>query len=140
MEHNKIIFPSNPTTPIITFAQLTSSGIPYACKICTKYGRMASIPENCDNRKMPNTKKNGLSVRLRISSRNFSMIVGGGCMHLIFRLMQILHELECSLYRSNELNSSSTAFGDTQPRSHCNDFCASSVRFFDSSHNGVSGT
>ena len=32
------------------------------------------------------------------------------------------------------------AFGDTQPLSHCNDLRASSLRFLESSHIGVSGT
>lgn len=138
--HNRMMLPNSPTSPTITVAQLASSGMPYAFNIWTVYGRIARMPVNCDNRKMDMTNKNGFSVRLRVSSRILSMIVGAGCGHLTFCLMHTLHELDRSLYRWSDLNSCSTPLGDTQPRSHCNDFNASSVRFFDSSHNGVSGT
>lgn len=140
MMHNRMMLPNSPTSPTITVAQLASIGIPYAFNIWTVYGRIARMPVNCDNRKMDMTNKNGFSVRLRISSRILSMIVGAGCGHFTFCLMHTLHELDRSLYRWSDLNSCSTPLGDTQPRSHCNDFNASSVRFFDSSHNGVSGT
>lgn len=104
------------------------------------YGRMAKMPQNCMMKHWNAIKMNGFSVRLRPTSFNFSQSVGGGCTHLVANFSQFKHELDIALYRCRSLNSPETAAGDTQPRSHCSDFIASSSRALDSNHIGVSGT
>lgn len=83
--------------------------------------------------------KKGFSVRFLFNSLTFPIKLGAGCVHLRFCLIQALHALERSLYRWRALNSSATASGRTHPRSQQSALSASSTRFFDKSHNGVSG-
>lgn len=86
-----------------------------------------------------NTSPMGFNTRFRVTSLNFCTSVGGGCVHGMLSFSQLGHAFDASLYRVSSWNSTSTAFGDTHPRSHCNDFRASAARFLDSSHRGVSG-
>lgn len=83
---------------------------------------------------------NGLSVRFRDKSLIFSQSVGAGCGHFTASFSQLVHELDVWLYRLRPLYSSVTATGDTQPRSHCKEFMASSNRPREMSQIGVSGT
>lgn len=134
-----MMVPITPNTPIQTVAQFGSIGIPYTRKIRTINGRIAVNPEKWQNVYPSETMTKGMSVGLRINSRIFSTVVGGGCTHFSLVFEHEIQALENALWRFNSLNSFSTACGDTQPRSHCKDFCASLVRSFDSSHSGVSG-
>lgn len=129
-----------PSNPSMTVVRLASSGTPYALRICTMYGRMAKMPQNCMMKHWNAIKMNGFRVRLRPTSFNFSHSVGGGCSHLADNFSQFKHELDAALYRCKSANSPDTAAGDTQPRSHCSDFIASSPRAFESNQIGVSGT
>lgn len=134
-----VIVPTMPVTPSATVAQFGLIGVPYVFKMRTMYGLIACIPENWAMKKTMSSTTNGFSVRFRISSCNFCMALGGGCVHFRSALTHSAHAFEYSLYRTISANSFSTAFGDTHPRSHCNDFRASSWRPFDSNHSGVSG-
>lgn len=104
------------------------------------YGRIAPNPLNVDKKNVNKTRNNGVSVFLRFNSFIFMSIVGAGCTHFKFCWVQASHEFDRSMYLLSDSNSKFTLFADTHPRSHCSDFCASSVRFLDSNHNGVSGT
>lgn len=139
MTLRRTMFASSPARPTTTVAQLASIGTPYEFRIWTVYGRIARMPVSCDSRNSDITRKKGFSVRLRVSSFIFSMSVGGGCVHAIFCLAQMLHEFERSFDRCSAWNSCSTYSAGTHPRSHCSDLRASSMRFFDRSQNGVSG-
>lgn len=103
-------------------------------------GRIANIPQNCIMKNWNVTMKTGLRVRLRRISWSFCPKVGGGCGHLIPFFSHGMQAVDDSLYLCSSVNSVSTAFGATQPRSHCRDFNASLVRLFDRSQIGVSGT
>lgn len=137
--HNNITLARRPTKPIHTVAKLGLIGTPYACMISVMNGRIAYRPENCAIRNMSRMSSSGFSVRLRVISPSFCRNVGGGCVQMSFCFTHGLHEPELTLYRCNCWNSFATACGGVQPRSHCNDFSASSSRPFDNSHRGVSG-
>lgn len=115
-------------------------GTSYALKICTINGRTATRRAICNIKSSVNTMDNGLRLCLRFNCANFSNSVGGGCVHFRFFLLHGTHDFVRSLYRCNEWNSSMAAASEIQPRNHCNDFNASAGRFFDSNHNGDSGT
>lgn len=134
-----VMVPTMPVTPSATVAQFGLIGVPYTVRMRMMYGRIACMPENCVTQNTMSSTANGFNVRFRTNSFNFCAAVGGGCIHFCSAFTHSGHAFEYSLYRTMPANSFSTAFGDTHPRSHCNDFNASSVRFFDSSHNGVSG-
>lgn len=86
------------------------------------------------------SKKNGLRFRLRVNSCIFLLSVGWACEQSDCVLAHLAHVLEVTLNFCNSSNSDWTAFGETQPRSHCNDSSASAWRFFDSNQSGDSGT
>lgn len=100
---------------------------------------MAAVLVNWYRKNRLITIKNGFSVRFLFNSLTFPIKLGAGCVHLTFCLTQTLQDLERSLYRCRALNSSDTISGRTHPRSQQSAFSASSTRFFDSSHSGVSG-
>lgn len=83
---------------------------------------------------------NGLKVRFCFNSINFSTKVGKGCEHFKPFLAHESHDFVSSLWRFKSSNSRDTVSFETQPRSQRSDFSASSVRFFERSHCGVSGT
>lgn len=97
------------------------------------------MPENCAIKNATHSKTNGFKFLFRTNSCSFCTVVGGGCVHLMLSFTHLEHEFEITLYRSSSWNSFSTALGDTHPRSHCRDLRASSFRFLESSHRGVSG-
>lgn len=66
-------------------------GIPYAFIICTKYGRIAALPENSLTKNEIKSKINGLIVLLCSNSVNRCRIVSSACVH--FRL-DSLHLLQ----------------------------------------------
>lgn len=103
-------------------------------------GRIANMPQNCIMKNWNVTMKNGLMVRLRRISWSFCPKVGGGWGHLIPLFSHATQAVDVSLYLCSSMNSVSTAFGATQPRSHCRDFSASAGRSLDRSQIGVSGT
>lgn len=86
------------------------------------------------------TMQNGFIVCDWPSSRSFCSIVGNGCGHFWFCLIQLAHDFERSLYSWSSCSSLATADFGTHPRSHCRAFSASVVRFFASSQIGVSGS
>lgn len=122
-----------------TVAQFGLMGEPYDFNICTIYGRIAWLPENCPIANAVKRIMNGFIVRRRSNSCNFSRMVGLGWGHFCWDLIHALQETEYSLYRLISSNSTLTALAETQPRSHCKDFRASASRFFDKSQSGVSG-
>lgn len=122
-----------------TVAQFELIGSWNVSKICTIYGRIDVMPQNCEIAKQKMTTAKGRIVRFRTSSFILSRRFPLAWVHLMWLFWQGIHEFEFSEYRCISLNSFSTAFGDTQPRSHWSDFKASSLRFLESSHNGVSG-
>lgn len=122
-----------------TVAQFELIGSWNVSKICTMYGRIDVMPQNCEIAKQNMTTAKGRIVRFRTSSFILSRRFPLACVHLTCVFWQGIHEFEFSEYRCISLNSFSTAFGDTQPRSHCSDFKASSFRFLERSHSGVSG-
>lgn len=124
---------------IIAAARSGAIGLSYALKICTINGRIEFVPVNWTKMNSDRTIINGLRIRLRFNSANFSRIVGNGCEHGKFNFAQDWHDFDCSLCRCKSPNSWLMWCRVVQPRSHCNDFSASVKRFFESNHCGVSG-
>lgn len=100
---------------------------------------MAAIPFDWTMMKHMTTNMNGLITLERISSRAWSTKLGRWLQSLLFR-MHVAHAVEVRIYSLSSENSWLIADGETQPRSHCNDFWASSVRWWAISQCGVSGT
>lgn len=82
---------------------------------------------------------NGFTVRYRNSSRYFSSNVGGGWPHFWLCLLHELQDVERSHCRCSDCSSLDTDGFETQPRNQQRASAASSSRFFDNSHWGVSG-
>lgn len=116
-----------------------SIGLSYALKICTMNGRIENVPENWASKNNTKIIVNGLMVRRRFNSPNFSSTVGDGCEHGRFCFSQNVHDFERTLCSCSSWNSADTVCDEAQPRSQHNDFSASFTRFFDSNHWGVSG-
>lgn len=128
------------TTLAIAFARSGAIGLSYAVKISTLYGIIAITPANSAITNAAITMQNGFFVCDRPSSRNRWHIVGIGCGHFWFILIQLLHDFERSVYRCSSWSSLATADFGAHPRNHCKAFSASAVRFFASSQIGVSGS
>lgn len=115
-------------------------GVLYALKICTINGRIATNRVICNIDNSVTTMANGFMNCLRFNWANFSNIVNGGCVQINFFLIHGTHDLMRSLYCWSEWNSSIASASGIQPRNQRSAFNASLGRFFDSSHNGDSGT
>lgn len=136
----KTKLPQLSTIPRIITVASDWIGLLYALKICIMYGRIAFEPVKCVITKSDTMMKNGFKVLLRFNSANFSAKVGNACEHWSSSLIHNPHDFERSLWRCSSLNSWATKWPGTQPRSQRSEFSACSVRFFESSHWGVSGT
>lgn len=139
IEHKNVNWPKLSQTFSNTAARSSATGVSYALKIWTMYERIAKTPVNCCKKNNGIKIAKGLRVDFRFNSDSFSRNVGNGCEHFKSCLMHVLHDFERLLCRCRSLNSCAIASAGTQPRSHWSDFFASSVRFFDNNHWGVSG-
>lgn len=93
------------TTPDRAAARSGTIGLSYALKICTLYGIIAITPANRAITNAAITIQNGFIVCDRPSSWILSRIVGNGCGHFWFCLMQFAHDFENSLYRCSSCSS-----------------------------------
>lgn len=129
-----------PNTPSQTATVLGSTGDWYAINICVMYGRIENIPQNCAMKNINVNRINGNSVGRRKRSWIFSRNVYSARGHVLFCFSHSLQDWTEFLYFCKAKNSSITAGGSTQPRSHCNARIESSGRSLNKSHIGVSGT
>lgn len=132
--------PKLSTAPAIVAAWSGAIGLSYALNSWSVYDMVAIMPASCAITNAAITMQNGFIVCDWPSSRSFCFIVGNGCGHFWFCLMQSAHDFERSLYSWSSCSSLATTDFGTQPRSHWRAFSASVVRFFASNHIGVSGS
>lgn len=119
--------------------KLASIGIPWALTIWMMYGLQTIIPLNSLKTYNRMTKTSGFIVRLYFNSLALSKNVAFGWSHAIDCLAHEAQAFAKALCFWSRVNSSCTASGPTQPRSHCNAFRAPFGRSFESNQFGDSG-
>lgn len=133
------IQPKMPMLLIKTVVKFGSIGVPSAIRICIIYGSR-TVTLKCVKKDKQIIRINGRLFRRRRNSLILSRNVDFEWLHRIDCLAHETHALDVSLYFCSSVNSWWTVCGETQPRSHCNDFWASFGRPFDKSQLGDSGT
>lgn len=102
------------------------------------YGRHVLIGENCKKNWSAITRISGFKILMCLSCFTLSRMPRLWSHSMDF-FAHSLQALERMLYFFRLWYSSCTVSGETQPRSHCNDFNAFSCRPLDSNQIGVSG-
>lgn len=103
------------------------------------YDRVELTAQNCRKNWSAIIKIKGFTMRLVQNNLSLSLKVSEWS-HLVDNFEHFSQDSTFKLYSFKLWCSSMTISGETQPRSHCNDFIAFSGRFFDINQIGVSGT